>query len=98
MTEQPWIYVAWFRDSLASPDDEDREWVAVIRILATSAEQARQWGDHLAVKRAAATGSDRFIWSEVHAPSDPRYRGKPDWTSTPLVPYGVEASNEHIGW
>jgi hypothetical protein len=93
-----WIYVAWFRDLALPPENEDYEWVAVLAILAGAPEEAQAWGDHLARKRAANHPGDEFRWSEVHRPTDPRYEGTTDWSRTPFVVAGTEASEEAIGW
>lgn len=98
MTVQTWIYAAWFRDTLAAPRDEGDEWVAVFAVSAPTADKAKEWGDHLAMARASRHREDRFVGSEVHLPSDPRYQSGTDWRSTPVVQYGSEASDEFIGW
>ena len=92
-----WVYVAWFQSLVALPDEEDREWVAVLSISARTAERAKLWGDHLAVKRASRNGEDIFIRSEVHEPSDPMYE-RTHRDELPSVVDGVEATDSDIGW
>jgi hypothetical protein len=92
-----WVYVAWFRSLVADPNDEDHEWVAVLSISAESAEKAKLWGDHLAEKRASRSDEDRFLWSEVHLPSDPMYEGA-NMEAPPLVLDGVEPGVSVLGW
>lgn len=96
MTQQNWIYVAWFQDTFAKPDDEDREWVAVIAIACDSAAKARAWGDHLARKRRA--DASVFLRSEVHLPTDPRYDGRFDWRGVPCIACGEAADDARLGW
>jgi hypothetical protein len=98
LNETAWIYVVWFRDLRAAPEDEDRDWVAVLGISAPSAEEAQAWGDHLARGREERRPEDRFLTSEVHLPSDPRYSETTDWSRTPRIVAGVEADDETIGW
>jgi hypothetical protein len=92
-----WVYVVWFRDLLAEPDEQDREWVAVLSISAESAEKAKSWGDHLAKKRASRDDRDELLWSEVHLPFDPMYE-RASTEELPLVLDGVEPEDAAIGW
>jgi hypothetical protein len=92
-----WVYVAWFQSLSAEPDDEDNEWVAVLSISAETADQAKSWGDHLAKKRASRDNEDKFLWSEIHMPSDPTYR-RTGIDELPLVVDGVETEDSVIGW
>ena len=92
-----WVYVGWFRNLLAEPDDQDYEWVAVLSIAAESAERAKSWGDHLSKKRASRGDEDRFLWSEIHLPSDPMYE-RTSIQELPLVLDGVEPGDSAIGW
>jgi hypothetical protein len=92
-----WVYVAWFRSLVAELDDQDYEWVAVLSISADSADRAKLWGDHLAKKRASRDDEDRFLRSEVHLPSDPKYE-RESASSLTLVLDGVEAEDSDIGW
>jgi hypothetical protein len=98
MTAQNWIYAAWFQDTQAEPDDEDREWVAVMAISADSAEKAKEWGDHLARKRSARYGEDIFLCSDVHLPTDARYGNNTNWNFVPRISYGEETDDEYMGW
>ncbi|MBX3628160.1 MAG: hypothetical protein KF892_24330 [Rhizobacter sp.] len=92
-----WVYVAWFRDLLADPDDEDYEWVAVMSIAANSAEAAKSWGDRLAIARASREDKNEFLWSEIHLPSDPMYEHV-SIEELPLVQDGIEPEDSAIGW
>jgi len=96
---QNWVYCGWFQDELAEPSDEDREWLAVIIITASSAEKAREWGDHLAKRRTSRNDGNIFLWSDVHLPDDPRYARCVDhWTDVPVICYGEEIDDARIGW
>lgn len=92
-----WVYTAWFRDSLATPEDEDREWVACILIEASSESDAHAWGDHLARSMCSRITNEEFVGSEVRSPDDRTYMNVAI-EDLPTVAYGVEASDEQIGW
>jgi hypothetical protein len=96
MDDTTWIYAVWFRDARMPPDEQDYEWLALIAIPDVSAERAREWGDHLAHRRAGVDA--QFLWSEVRRPSDPVYSPGGDWSTVPVVRYGVEATDDEIGW
>ncbi len=91
-----WIYVAWFRDETAQPDDQDYEWPAVVRINASSATATKEWGDHLA--RRAHSAERVFVRSEVHHSDDERYRESAEWKSVPCIEDGAEESDAVLGW
>ena len=53
---QRYEYVVWFRNPALSADDQDYEWPAVFIIEASSANEAKSWGDRLAKGRAVRAG------------------------------------------
>ncbi len=92
-----YVYAAWFRDHASERSDRDREWVACLLVEAETAADAQTWGDHLASGMCTRRTQEEFLWSEVRPPNDPLYSGT-DNTSLPAVKYGVEATDEEIGW
>ncbi|MFG1747622.1 MULTISPECIES: hypothetical protein [Micromonospora] len=84
-------YVAWFRKPALPVDDQDYEWPAVFVVEAPSAEDAKSWGDHLA-RRWAVSAGEIYLYSAVepHVP--------PSRDELPIVPCGVEVSDDYIGW
>ena len=96
MSLQPWVYVAWFRDLSAQIDDQDREWVACLRIHAPSTSAAQQWGDHLAQAKCARSPALEFLRSEIQPAADPQEAAEHD--GLPEVHFGEEPSDEKIGW
>jgi len=89
------IYSAWFRDTTATPDDQDRDWVACICIQATTAQQAQDWGDTLARSRVERAPSDLFISSSVE-PEHPITNL--DLRSVPRIIVGETPTDEALGW
>lgn len=98
MDDQSWIYAVWFRDRLLSEDEEDKEWVAVLRIAAPSKQAAKLWGDHLAKERCSTKGDAEFLWSEVQRSDDPMHRRVKNWDASPLVVAGQSVSHDALGW
>jgi len=98
MSENDWVYSVWFSDLPANPDDQDKEWVALLRIRAESDAAAQEWGDHLAKVRVAQDPASTFLWSEVREPTDPMYESTRSWDSVPTVEYGEEPSDEDLAW
>jgi hypothetical protein len=88
------VYTVWFRDPSFPPDDQDYEWPACFVIAATDDKAAREWGDHLAQKYAAAS-KQVLLWSECE---DVKVTSLPGMSKLPCVEYGHEASHEEIGW
>ncbi|WP_213450828.1 hypothetical protein [Rhizomonospora bruguierae] len=89
---QRYEYVVWFRNPALPADDEDYEWPAVFVVEAASADDAQSWGDHLGRRWADGAG-EIFLYSAV----EPFVRSV-EADRLPVVPYGVEVSDEHIGW
>lgn len=85
-----YVYVVWFRDLDAWPEDQDREWAAMIAIEAESAAAAQSWGDRLARERQRRRPRDVFLWSKIDDDDDPG--------DAPRVAYGEEADDDKIGW
>lgn len=96
MEAQKWLYVSWFRDQSALPEDEDQEWVACFLVVARSAEEAKFWGDKLSKSKSARQPNDQFLWSEVQAPQESQYARSRD--TLPVITYGEEPSDQFIGW
>lgn len=92
------MYSVWFRDELAEPEDEDREWVACFDIEADTPDLAKSWGDHLANAFCSRHLENVFLWSGVRSPDDPYWEGVDPRFVLPLVRYGEEVSDEYIGW
>jgi hypothetical protein len=89
------IYSVWFRDTTASPEDQDRDWVACICIQATTARQAQDWGDKLARSRVERAPDDLFISSSVE-PVHPTT--KQDLRAVPHIIVGETPTDKALGW
>ena len=90
------IYSAWFLDKLAAVDDQDREWVACIRIEAESQSVAKDWGDSLARNRCIRRPNDEFLRSSVEA--EDQFVEVTDWSSLPRTRVGQHLSDRELGW
>lgn len=90
------IYSAWFLDTVAEADDQDKEWAVCIGIKASTAEVAKDWGDTLTSGRMGRFPSDEFIWSSVQREVD--VEGVTDWSTLPRIKAGDYATDEEIGW
>lgn len=62
-------------------------------VEAVRPEDAQSWGDHLS-KDFASRSRDIFLWSSIE-PYTPAVGHK---QHIPAVPYGVEVSDDLIGW
>jgi hypothetical protein len=85
-----YLYTAWFRDTLALPDDEDVEWPACFLVVAENEANAQTWGDHLSTSFSRRRGTEEFLRSSVE-PSE-------DGGRLPVVKDGEDASDGEIGW
>lgn len=92
---ESFIYSVWFRDTAASPEDQDRDWVASISIQALTHEQAQEWGDTLARERIERTPGDIFISSSVEP--EPSVTNM-DMRSLPRIVVGQRPADETLGW
>ena len=92
-----WVYAAWFRNHEMTPGDQDYEWVACILINAVSKSEAQEWGDHLAHRMTSRNTKEEFLWSEVRSTEDSFYENTKH-ESLPVVDYGIEVTDEQIGW
>jgi hypothetical protein len=92
-----YVYAGWFKDNVSDPGDQDHEWVACLLIEAETVADAQAWGDHLAKRMCARRTNEEFLWSEVRTPDDTLYVGT-DISGLPVVQYGVEETDEQIGW
>lgn len=92
-----WIYSVWFRDVTLDLDEQDHEWVAMLEIQAETAALAKQWGDHLAQRRAKRDSATDFLRSEVLSPKDPLYVNA-TMRSIPSVSFGMEPTDTYLGW
>jgi hypothetical protein len=88
------IYIVWFRDPNLSPDDQDYEWPACFIIDAPCVDQAASWGDHLASKYARSRGQ-QMLSSSVELLEIATLPGKEE---LPEITYGLEATDDEIGW
>jgi hypothetical protein len=89
-----YVYRGWFRDLSTTPDDQDYEWPACFVIVATSAEEALHWGDHLSKSFSKRRGTEVFLWGAVEDVTV----AEGDISSLPVVPAGYEATDSDIGW
>jgi hypothetical protein len=90
------IYSAWFSNSDAAPDDQDREWIACIGIDAETMDEARDWGDVLAAGYAERQATESFTHSSIEVPEGSE--GLADLATLPRITAGQVASEEAIGW
>ena len=89
------MYTVWFKDNKANPKDQDYEWVACIRIEAENKDFAKQWGDKLSKKYDDNHSNESYLSSTIE-PLE-KYNDK-EISSTPLIKYGDDATDEEIGW
>jgi hypothetical protein len=85
---KPWVYVAWIRNHQFPQTDQDREYPCVLLIDASSAEDAKRWGDQLYKDALSNDKQHSFLWSEVHTRDDPRYKNDTDWSEIPRCKVG----------
>ena len=86
-----YTYTAWFRNTLARPEDQDFEWPACFLVLAKTQADAKAWGDHLSRSFSQRRGSEEFFASKIEPASA-------DCAGLPAVLAGHEASDAEIGW
>jgi hypothetical protein len=83
-------YVVWFRDHLALPDDQDRDWAACFVVAAENEREALAWGDHLARDYSRRNPDEEFVRS---------YLDSHAWVDAePRVMAGESVADEVIGW
>jgi hypothetical protein len=90
-----YLYNAWFENPSASEDDQDREWIACITIEAETSDEAKRWGDTLAMERSSREGGDVFLRSDIEAPAT---IGSADWSAVPRIVAGQRVSDDVLGW
>ena len=83
-------YVAWFRNRLALPDDQDREWPACFVVTAENELEALAWGDHLARDYSSRNADEEFLRSYLDSHAWP--------DAEPRVMAGEFVPDEVIGW
>lgn len=88
------MYCAWFRDLRMRPGDQDYEWPACFLIEASTADEARGWGDSLSQDFSRRRVTEVFLSSEVTEPST----SDAEESSAPVVSVGYQATDEEIGW
>jgi|GEM_PF-2907652 len=89
------MYTVWFKDSKAEIVDQDREYPVCIAIEAESGNLAKEWGDKLS-EQFSHRYKNTEILNSVIEPFE-SYEDC-DLTSSPLIKYGYEATDEEIGW
>jgi hypothetical protein len=94
---RPYRYVVWFRDLLLPSGDQDAKWPASIKIIATSAEEAAAWGNHLAASLCARREALALISASVVA-IDQSASSSVETQYEPTVHVGDEATDDDIGW
>jgi len=85
-----WVYVAWIRNHQFPQTDQDGEYPCVILIEASTAEDAKNWGDNMYHDALLDDEGYSFLWSEVHTQNDPRYKCDVDvdWPEIPRCKVG----------
>ncbi|MDJ0663919.1 MAG: hypothetical protein QNJ75_05115 [Acidimicrobiia bacterium] len=86
-------YVAWFQDDMFEPGDQDHQWPACFLLEAPSVELAQQWGDRLA--RSYAERAEQLF---LHSTAGTATEAARSSESLPIVEYGEEVEDAHIGW
>lgn len=103
-------YVGWHEDVRLPADDEDREWCVVFVVLASSEQQAQEWGDEVSRRHAQGHG-DVFLHSsaephvcgaglvpgERHACTNYRLTSG-ELVALAVVQSGADVSDDFIGW
>jgi hypothetical protein len=90
-----YLYTVWFRNNTLQPDEQDYEWPACILIDAESEEKAIEWGNQLANKRLNKIKTEMFLRATAEAVEDD---SKEELQSVPKVKYGIESTDDQIGW